>query len=41
MPWQEMSPMDQRMQFITDHQRGLYDMTELCRRTNVQSEDGL
>ena len=40
MPWQDMSPMNQRMQFITDHQRGLYDMTELCARNNVSRKTG-
>ena len=40
MPWQDMSPMNQRMQFITDQQRGLYDMTELCARNNVSRKTG-
>jgi hypothetical protein len=29
MPWQEMSSMNQRLQFITDHQRGLYGRADL------------
>jgi putative transposase len=40
MPWQEMSPMTQRLQFITDHQHGLYDMTELCARTHISRKTG-
>jgi putative transposase len=32
--------MDQRLQFITDHQRGLYTMTELCRRHGVSRKTG-
>jgi transposase InsO family protein len=40
MPWQEMSPMDQRLQFVTDHQRGLYAMTELCARHGVSRKTG-
>ena len=30
MPWQERSPMDLRMQFVTDWQTGCYTMSELC-----------
>jgi putative transposase len=40
MPWQEMSSMDQRMQFIADHQRGLYVMTELCARYGISRKTG-
>ena len=32
--------MDQRLQFITDHQRGLYAMTELCARHGVSRKTG-
>lgn len=32
--------MDQRLQFITDHQRGLYSMTELCARNRVSRKTG-
>lgn len=32
--------MDQRTQFITDHQRGLYPMTELCARYGVSRKTG-
>jgi len=40
MPWQEISPMTQRLQFVTDHQRGLYDMTELCARYHISRKTG-
>src|SRR5436190_1513638 len=40
MPWQEMSPMDQRVQFVTDHQRGLYAMRELCARYAISRKTG-
>ena len=35
MPWLETSPMDQRMQFIVDYQRGLQSMTELADRFDI------
>lgn len=40
MPWQEMSSMDQRLQFITDHQRNLYAMAELCARHGISRKTG-
>jgi transposase InsO family protein len=40
MPWQEMSPMTQRLQFISDHQRGLYTMAELCARNQISRKTG-
>jgi hypothetical protein len=40
MPWQEMSSMDQRLQFITEHQRGLYAMTALCARNRISHKTG-
>src|SRR5215207_6353515 len=40
MPWQARSPMDQRLEFVTDHRRGLYTMTELCRRHGVSRKTG-
>jgi hypothetical protein len=36
VPCQETSSMDQRMQFIADHQHGLYAMTELCGREGIR-----
>jgi putative transposase len=32
--------MDQRLEFVADHQRGLYTMTELCRRHGVSRKTG-
>lgn len=32
--------MDQRLQFVADHQRGLYDMTTLCARYDVSRKTG-
>ena len=32
--------MDQRLQFVADHQRGLYAMTELCARYAVSRKTG-
>lgn len=40
MPWEETRPLDQRTQFLADHQRGLYAMTELCARYAVSRETG-
>ena len=40
MPWRERSPMDERVQFISDYQRQLWTMTELCDRYNVSRKTG-
>jgi transposase InsO family protein len=40
MPWQETRPVDQRLQFVADHQRALYDMTTLCARYGVSRKTG-
>jgi hypothetical protein len=40
MPWQEATPMEQRKQFVSDYQRGLYTMTELCARYGVSRKTG-
>ena len=40
MPWQETHPMDQRLQFVADHQRALYAMTTLCARYGVSRKTG-
>ena len=39
MPWQETSPMDQRLRFLSDQQRGLYDMRELRARYRWLARD--
>ena len=40
MPWLETAPMDQRIQFLTDHRRGLYPVTELCARYGISRKTG-
>ncbi len=40
MPWQETSPMDQRLRFLSDQQRGLYDMRELRARYGISRKTG-
>ena len=39
MPWQARSPMDERVQFITDYQRQLFTMTDAVRAVRHQSKD--
>jgi putative transposase len=40
MPWRERSPMDERVQFISESQRQLWTMTELCDRYGVSRKTG-
>ena len=40
MPWQERSPMNLRMQFVTDWQSGCWMMTELCADYQVSRKTG-
>ena len=40
MPWSETSPMDQRVQFVTDARRGHEEFTMLCRRYGVSRKTG-
>jgi putative transposase len=40
MPWRERSPMDERVQFISDYRRQLFTMTELCQRYGVSRKTG-
>lgn len=40
MPWRERSPMDERVQFISDYQRQLFSITELCDRFGVSRKTG-
>ena len=35
MPWQETSLMDQRVRFIADYQRGVFDVADLARRFGI------
>jgi transposase InsO family protein len=40
MPWQELSPVNLRMQFITEWQRGCWTMTELCADYQISRKTG-
>jgi putative transposase len=40
MPWMETAPMNERMRFVTDCERGLYSMMELCERYGVSRKTG-
>ena len=40
MPWLETDPMDQRVQFLTDHRLGFYSMTELGARYGISRKTG-
>src|SRR3989338_7685855 len=40
MPWTETAPMKERMRFVTDWERGLYSMVELCERYGVSRKTG-
>jgi len=40
MPWRETWPMDQRMQFVTEYQSGLFTMTELAEQYAITRKTG-
>ena len=40
MPWAETEPMKERMRFVTEAERGLYSMTELCERYGISRRTG-
>ncbi|MGH2362568.1 MAG: helix-turn-helix domain-containing protein, partial [bacterium] len=40
MPWTETAPMKERMRFVTDWERALYSMVELCERYGVSRKTG-
>lgn len=40
MPWQELSPMDLRMRFVTEWQSGCCTMTELCADYQISRKTG-
>jgi transposase-like protein len=40
MPWTETAPMRERMRFVTDWERDLYSMVELCERYGVSRKTG-
>src|SRR5262245_51238219 len=40
MPWTETAPMNERMRFVTDWERELYSMVDLCARYGVSRKTG-
>ena len=40
MPWSETSPMDQKIQFVSDYFRDTFNMTELCQRYGISRKTG-
>ena len=40
MPWRETAPMKERLRFVTDWERALYSMVELCERYGVSRKTG-
>ncbi len=40
MPWRETSPMDERMQFVTEYRSGLFTMTELATQYGISRRTG-
>lgn len=40
MPWSQTSPMDQRTQFIADHLRGTFSISELCGHYGISRKTG-
>ena len=40
MPWQELSPVNLRMRFVTDWERDCWTMTELCADYQISRKTG-
>jgi putative transposase len=40
MPWRDLSPMDQRMQFVLEYHSGLFTMTELVHQYGISRPTG-
>lgn len=40
MPWLETAPVEQRLQFIEEHQEGCYSMFELSARYEISRKTG-
>jgi putative transposase len=40
MPWRETAPMKERLRFVTDGERDLYSMVELCERYGISRKTG-
>jgi putative transposase len=40
MPWREMSPVEQRLEFVREYQTGLFTMTELAAQYGISRQAG-
>ncbi|HEX20600.1 MAG TPA: helix-turn-helix domain-containing protein [Acidiferrobacteraceae bacterium] len=40
MPWKETCVMEQRLKFIADYLKNLYEMSELCRHYGISRKTG-
>src|SRR4051812_34980311 len=40
MPWRERSPVDLRVQFISEYETGLWSMTELAKQYGISRKPG-
>ncbi len=40
MPWSDVSPMDQKLMFVSDYKRQVFSFTELCRRFGISRKTG-
>ena len=40
MPWREMSPMQQRLEFVRDYETDLFTMTELAAQYGISRKTG-
>ena len=40
MPWQSSTPMDYRVQFVSDYQRRCFSLSELCNRFGISRKTG-
>ena len=40
MPWKDLSPMDQKTQFVSEYLRDSLSFTELCQRYHISRKTG-
>ncbi len=40
MPWHQTDPVNERLKFVADHQRGRLSMTELCEKYQISRKTG-
>lgn len=40
MPWKESGVLEQKVRFVLDYQKGVWTMTELCKRDGISRETG-